>query len=71
MSQILTDDELQELTGAVYPSKQASILDQHGISYVRRLDGKLRVTWYSVNHPRAPGTPKAETEPDFSEFAHG
>ena len=70
-SNILTDAELHELTGALFPSKQASILEQHGIAYVRRLDGKIRTTWYNVNHPRLPGAVAPDAEPDFSGFDDG
>ncbi len=69
MGDILTAGELQELTGAIYPSVQAAILDRHGISYIRRRDGKIRTTWYNVNHPRLPvAALAAGDEPDFSGF---
>ncbi|HBA34881.1 MAG TPA: hypothetical protein DCZ12_12175 [Gammaproteobacteria bacterium] len=67
-SDLLTDDDLQELTGYTYPSKQAEFLASNGINYLRRRDGKVRTTWYNVNHPnghRADPT----TEPDFSQIA--
>lgn len=54
MSDLLTEEELQDLTGVKTPGKQASVLEAHGIYYIRRRDGKLRTTWYHVNHPQAP-----------------
>jgi hypothetical protein len=51
MPQLLTPDDLQELTGAVHAAQQANVLDRHGIFYIRRRDGKIRTTWHHVNHP--------------------
>ncbi|MBI4695511.1 MAG: DUF4224 domain-containing protein [Gammaproteobacteria bacterium] len=65
MDRFLTDVELHEATGAVQPAKQAEILARHGIFFIRRLDGAVRVTWFSLNHP-ASALSRATTEPDFS-----
>ncbi len=46
---LLTDDELIELTGYRFPSKQCSALAKSGISFVKRRDGRPRVTWTHVN----------------------
>lgn len=46
---LLTDDELVELTGYRFQSKQCEALARAGISFVRRRDGKPRVTWTHVN----------------------
>ncbi|GKX39533.1 DUF4224 domain-containing protein [Pectobacterium versatile] len=46
---LLTDDELIELTGYKYPSKQSAALTRAGISFVVRKDGRPRVTWAHVN----------------------
>lgn len=46
---LLTDDELVELTGYHFQSKQCEALKRAGISFVRRRDGKPRVTWTHVN----------------------
>ncbi|ENM1396330.1 DUF4224 domain-containing protein [Klebsiella pneumoniae] len=46
---LLTDDELIELTGYRFPSKQCSALAKSGISFVKRRDGRPLVTWTHVN----------------------
>ena len=46
---LLTDNELVELTGYYIPSKQRETLKHAGISFVRRRDGRPRVTWTHVN----------------------
>lgn len=46
---LLTDDELIELTGYRFQSKQCDALRKAGISFVTRRDGKPRVTWTHVN----------------------
>lgn len=49
MNDLLTDEELIELTGYQFPSKQCDALRRSGISFVRRRDGRPRVTWTHVN----------------------
>lgn len=49
MNDLLTDEELIELTGYRFPSKQCDALRRSGISFVRRRDGRPRVTWTHVN----------------------
>lgn len=46
---LLTDDELIELTGYQFPSKQCAALSRAGISFVKRRDGRPRLTWTHVN----------------------
>lgn len=46
---LLTDEELIELTGYQFPSKQCEALKRSGISFVKRRDGRPRVTWTHVN----------------------
>jgi hypothetical protein len=48
---LLTDADLHDLTGYHQPKRQARVLDEHGIRYVLRADGKIRVTWEQVNQP--------------------
>ncbi|TKI02563.1 DUF4224 domain-containing protein [Martelella alba] len=50
-NQLLTDEELQEVTGAVRTNIQAEILGRHGVFFIVRNDGKIRTTWYHINHP--------------------
>lgn len=60
---LLSDEELIELTGYKYPSKQIDVLQRAGISFIVRKDGKPRVTWSHVNAVLN-GTPAPEIEND-------
>ncbi|WJV61043.1 DUF4224 domain-containing protein [Pectobacteriaceae bacterium C52] len=69
MTDLLSDDELIELTGYKYPSKQCEVLHRSGVSFVIRRDGRPRVTWSHVNsvlngHPASPQIDNEE-EPNF------
>lgn len=46
---LLSDNDLIEMTGYKYPSKQCEALQRAGISFVKRRDGRPRVTWTHVN----------------------
>ncbi|WP_260515199.1 MULTISPECIES: DUF4224 domain-containing protein [unclassified Serratia (in: enterobacteria)] len=48
-NELLTDEELIEMTGYKYPSKQCEALARAGISFIKRRDGRPRVTWAHVN----------------------
>ncbi|MFJ5317165.1 DUF4224 domain-containing protein [Pectobacterium versatile] len=68
MNDLLTNDELIELTGYRYPSKQCAALTRSGISFVTRRDGRPRVTWTHVNAAlngiRSPAI-KQKPQPNF------
>lgn len=64
MNNLLTDKELEELTKAKQPTKQASILDNNGIYYIKRGDGSIVTTWHHVNHP-ARQIASNDAEPNF------
>lgn len=49
--EIISDEELVELTGYSTPAKQCESLDRHRIFYMKRQDGRPRTTWYHFNHP--------------------
>ncbi|TKY80318.1 DUF4224 domain-containing protein [Pectobacterium polonicum] len=49
MTDLLTDDELIELTGYKYASKQRAALTRSGISFITRRDGRPGVTWTAIN----------------------
>lgn len=49
MSDLLSDEELIELTGYKYPSKQCEALARAGISFITRRDGRPSVTWSALN----------------------
>jgi hypothetical protein len=46
---ILSEKELIDLTGARRPAEQRRRLDQAGIRYVTRIDGRPSTTWEAVN----------------------
>jgi len=54
---LLSESELEALTGYQRAGDQARILQQHGIFYVQRKDGSLAVTLHAVHNP-APYKPK-------------
>lgn len=62
---LLTDEEMEQLTGSSGAAKQKEILDKHGIYYIERMGGKsITTTWHHVNHPFARQVSNAD-EPDF------
>jgi len=63
MAELLTQDDLEVLTGASQAAKQAEVLRRNGIYYVERLKG-ITTTWYHVNHPHQLKMP--EDEPNFA-----
>lgn len=67
MTQLLTDDELLELTGCVRQSEQCKVLDEAEIFYIRRrVDGRPRTTWYNVCHPGLSRDARYDEEPDWA-----
>jgi len=63
MNDLLTPDELRELTGAKIPSKQREMLTKNHIPFIVRLDGKPRVTWTAINNRLTqPETTEINTE---------
>jgi hypothetical protein len=66
--EFLTEEELEDLTGHKWPSKQKKVLDQHGIFYIERpSDGKLRVTPQHVYNPTA--SPTSDSNPEKADFS--
>jgi hypothetical protein len=50
MSAILTDADLQELSGLKQGAAQARFLQRaYGLNVPRRPDGRVRVTWEAIN----------------------
>lgn len=68
MNDLLSDEELVELTGYQFPSKQCEALTRAGIFFITRPDGRPRTTWAHINDPLAyrskPSTAES-IEPDF------
>ena len=46
---LLTSDDLIELTGSKTVKKQMEVLKKHSIKFITRTDGKIRTTWTAVN----------------------
>ncbi len=65
MSELLSKDEMVELTGAATRAKQIKVLRDANISFVIRVDGWPRTTWYNVNNPSHLRAIKMEDEPNF------
>lgn len=62
MSDLLTDVELEELTGYRQPDAQVRVLRGHGLRPVIRKDGRPRVTWEAL--ARAMVTTQTEAQND-------
>ena len=65
---IISDEELTELTGYKFPSKQCEALERAGVFFIRRPDGYPRTTWGHFNSPLSQrnNVPKVtEEQPDF------
>lgn len=62
---LLTEDDLIELTGAKRPFEQRKILDAHGIFYINKMGNEISTTWHHVNHPSIPQVVSGGDSPDF------
>jgi len=63
---LLTEEELNELTGSPQRKKQIAVLVKHGINFITRTDGKIKTTWQAVNSVLEKSTEKQQTtEPDL------
>lgn len=65
MSELLSKDEMAELTGAATKAKQIQVLRDANIAFVTRVDGWPRTTWFNVNNPAHLRAVKLEEEPNF------
>lgn len=50
MSDLLSQEDLEDVTGCKMPKKQCEVLAQNGIKYIKRIDGKPVVTWTAINN---------------------
>lgn len=64
--EIISDDELVELTGYSTAAKQCESLDRHRIFYIKRQDGRPRTTWYHFNHPMRGIVANDDGAPNFA-----
>lgn len=69
MIDLLTKEQLYELTGAKQPKKQADILLMGGIHYVTRADGTIATTKHWVDHPFSVAAVPASNGIDLSKVA--
>ena len=51
MSEIISDADLEVLTGYKIPSKQCQALRDAGVFFLVRKDGRPRTTWQHFNDP--------------------
>jgi len=66
-SVIISDTDIEKITGYKNPSKQCQCLKQAGIFFVVRRDGRPRTTWQHFNDPLSSRkqTTNDMNEPDF------
>ncbi|HBC1013542.1 TPA: DUF4224 domain-containing protein [Escherichia coli] len=48
---IISDSDIEKLTGYKIPSKQCDVLRNAGIFFITRRDGRPRTTWTHFNNP--------------------
>lgn len=65
-SHLLTQDDIEAVTGAKQASRQSEVLDLNGIYYIKRLDGSIVTTWHHVNNPARKPLQSVSDMPDFS-----
>jgi len=58
MGDLLTQEDLERITGAKRPAKQAEVLKQAGIYYWWGLDKALKTTWHHVHAAGAAQPPR-------------
>lgn len=66
---IISDADLEELTGYSSPSRQGEVLKAYGIFFITRRDGRPRTTWEHFNNPlshRHIATAPDAIEPNFA-----
>lgn len=67
MSELLSDSDLQELSGYKQGAAQAKFLARaYGLNVPRRPDGKVRVTWDAINQAVTKGKAVATTGPRWT-----
>jgi len=65
MSAVLTRADLEQITGRKHFSKMCEWLDQAGIPYRKRVDGKSVLTWHVFDQALLKG---GTSKPDFDWF---
>ncbi len=66
-NEIISDDEIEQLTGYKIPSKQCQCLKEAGIFFMVRRDGRPRTTWQHFNDPLSTRSKQNQdnNEPNF------
>lgn len=67
-SDIISDVDIEKLTGYKIPSKQCEVLRDAGIFFITRRDGRPRTTWAHFNNPlshRLKDTGSNDPQPNF------
>lgn len=49
MSNLITAQEMEEITGAKVGAKQCDVLRQNGIRFTKRADGRPSLSWEAYN----------------------
>jgi Domain of unknown function (DUF4224) len=62
---LLSPNDLIELTGSKNPGKQIEVLARHGIKFVTRTDGKIRTTWQAVDTVLSQKAKAVDQEPNL------
>lgn len=71
MPEMLTDQELVDLTGYEKASAQCRQLQRQGIHFYKRGDGKPVVTWTAVNYPFTKRPGANDDAPNFEAISNG
>tara|TARA_B110000261_G_scaffold93435_1_gene105978 strand:+ start:43 stop:285 length:243 start_codon:yes stop_codon:yes gene_type:complete len=51
MNDLMSESDLEKVTGYKAQAKQCKLLTEHGIFFVKDANGAPHVTWYSFNNP--------------------
>lgn len=65
MSELLTEEQVRDLTDYERPAEQSAWLSENRILHYISRKNKVKVTWWAVNHPMSL---KSE-EPDFGKVS--
>jgi len=62
---LLSVEDIKNLTGASQHKKQADVLNDNGIYYITRADKTITTTWHHVNNPSLVRNVVNNNEPNF------
>lgn len=58
MSNLISKEEMVDLTGAVQGAKQCEVLRENGLRFTRRADGSPSLSWEAYNRQIASAEPQ-------------